>query len=57
MLKKTGIYLIAAVVVFLIVLMVGVFGMQLTWGESALLAAVVTIMGVGGYWWKDEGLG
>jgi hypothetical protein len=52
--KKLIIYLIAALVVFLIVLVVGVVGVKLTWGESALLSAVITVMGVGGYWWKEE---
>jgi hypothetical protein len=52
--KKIIAYPIAAVIVFLICLFVGVFGVKLTWGESALLAAFLTVIGVGGYWWKEE---
>ena len=47
-------YFIAAIVIFMIVLFVGVFGVKLTWGESALLSAFLTVIGVGGYWWKEE---
>jgi heme O synthase-like polyprenyltransferase len=50
-------YLIAAVVVFVVALVVGVIGVQLTWGESAMLAAFLTVIGIGSYWWKYEGFG
>jgi hypothetical protein len=52
--KKLLYYLIAAIAVFLIVLLVGFFGVKLTWGESALLSAFLTVIGVGSYWWKEE---
>ena len=55
--KKIRNYLIAAVIVFLVVLLVGGFFVGLTWGEAAILAAFLTAIGVGGYWWRDEGLG
>jgi hypothetical protein len=57
MLKKLRNYLIAAVIVFVVVLVVGVVGVKLAWSESALLSAFLTVIGVGGYWWKEEGLG
>ena len=50
-------YLIAAVVIFVVALVVGVIGVQLTWGESAMLAAFLAVIGVGSYWWKYEGFG
>jgi hypothetical protein len=50
-------YLIAIVAVFLVVLLVGYFFVDLKVGESALLSAFLTFVGVGGYWWKQEGLG
>ena len=50
-------YLIAAVIVFLVVLLGGYFFINLTWGESATLAAFLTAIGVGGYWWREYGLG
>ena len=56
MLKTLRNYLIAAVVVFVVVLVVGVIGVQLTWGESAMLAAFLTVIGIGSYWWREEGL-
>jgi hypothetical protein len=55
--KKLRNYLIAAFIVLVIVLVVGVVGVQLTWGESALLSAFLTVIGVGGYWWKEAGFG
>ena len=55
--KKLRNYLIAIVVTFLIVLLVGYFFVDFTWGESALLSAFLTVIGVGGYWWKEEGWG
>jgi hypothetical protein len=55
--KKIRNYLIAIVVVFLFVLLVGYFFVDLTWGESALLSAFLTVIGVGSYWWREEGLG
>jgi hypothetical protein len=55
--KKLRNYLIATVVVFLILLFVGVIWVDFTWGESALLSAFLTAIGVGGYWWREEGLG
>jgi O-antigen/teichoic acid export membrane protein len=57
MFQKIRNYLIAIVLVFLIVLLVGYFFVDLTWGESALLSAFLTAIGVGSYWWKEEGLG
>jgi len=55
--KKIRNYLIAIVIVFLVVLLTGSFFVDLTWAESALLAAFLTVIGVGSYWWRDEGLG
>ncbi|MGC1374598.1 MAG: hypothetical protein WA821_00120 [Anaerolineales bacterium] len=55
--KKLRNYLIAAVIIFVAALVVGVIGVQLTWGESAMLAAFLTVIGIGSYWWKYEGFG
>lgn len=55
--EKVRNYLIAIVIVFLIVLLAGYFFVDLAWGESAFLAGFLTVVGVGGYWWKEEGLG
>jgi hypothetical protein len=55
--KKIRNYLIAIVVVFPVVLLMGYLFVDLTWGESALLSAFLTVIGVGTYWWKEEGLG
>ena len=55
--KKIRNYLIAIAIVFLVVLLTGAFFVDLTWAESALLAAFLTVIGVGSYWWRDEGLG
>jgi hypothetical protein len=55
--KKIRNYLIAIAIVFLVVLLGGYFFVELAWGEAALLSAFLTVIGVGGYWWKEEGLG
>ncbi len=39
---------------FLIVLFVGVAGVGKTRGEFALLSTFLTVIVVGGYWWKEE---
>ncbi len=57
MAKKLRNYAIAFVVVFIVVLLAGHFIVELAWGESALLSAFLAVIGVGGYWWKEEGLG
>jgi hypothetical protein len=55
--QKLRNYLIAIVVTFLILLLAGYFFVDFTWGEAALLSAFLTVIGVGGYWWKEEGWG
>jgi len=55
--KKLRNYLIAFVVTFLIVLLVGYFFVELAWGEAALLSVFLTAIGVGMYWWREEGWG
>ena len=55
--KKLRNYLIAIVVVFLIVILIGYFFVDFTWGEAAFLSAFLTVIGVGSYWWKEEGWG
>jgi hypothetical protein len=55
--KKLRNYAIAFVIAFLVVLLAGHFIVELAWGESALLAAFLAAIGVGGYWWREEGLG
>ena len=55
--KKLRNYLIAIVVTFLIVLLVGYFFVDFTWGESAFFSAFLAVIGVGTYWWKEEGWG
>lgn len=50
-------YLIAIVVVFLTVLFSSYFLVDLIWGEAALFSAFLTVIGVGSYWWREEGLG
>jgi hypothetical protein len=55
--KKIFNYLVAAIVIFLVVLMVGVLWVHLKWSESAMLAVFLTVIGVGAYWWRVEGLG
>ena len=55
--QKLRNYLIAFVITFLVVLLIGYFFVDFTWGEAALLSAFLTVIGVGTYWWREEGLG
>jgi hypothetical protein len=56
MLKSLRNYAVAAIIVFIIVLLIGVYGVELAWGESAMLSAFLTVIGVGGYWWREAGI-
>jgi hypothetical protein len=47
-------YLIVAVAIFLLLLLVVVSFIDLKWSESALLSTFLTVIGVGGYWWKEN---
>lgn len=47
-------YVIAGVIVFLSLLLLGVFALDFSWGESLFAAAALTVIGVGGIWWKQE---
>jgi len=50
-------YIVSYIIVFLILFFIGVFALDTTWSESLLGSAVLSAIGVGGYWWKQEGLG
>jgi hypothetical protein len=55
MLKKifTNHFVIAGLVIFLILLGVFVFALDLSWGESLLASAALTVVGIGAAWWQD----
>ena len=52
--KKILTYLIVALGIFLLILFVGVLFIDFTWSEAAFLSAFLTVVGVGGYWWREE---
>jgi hypothetical protein len=47
-------YIIGGILAFLILFFVGVFALEVTVGESMFGSAVLTIVGVGGVWWKEK---
>lgn len=55
MLRKilTNHFVVAGFVIFLILLFVGVFALDLPWGESLLASAALTVVGIGAVWWQD----
>ncbi len=55
MLKLLRNYLIAFLVVFVILLLVKIFYVRLAWGDAAILAAFLAVLGVGSHWWMEEG--
>lgn|GEM_PF-1682488 len=50
-------YVISFIFVFLILFFIGVFALDFSWSESLFGAAALSAVGVGGIWWKQEGLG
>ena len=50
-------YIVSYIIVFLIMFFIGIFALDTTWSESLFGSAVLSAIGVGGYWWKQEGLG
>jgi hypothetical protein len=55
MLKKilTNHFVIAGIIIFLLMFFIGIFGISLSWSESLLIAAVITVVGIGTMWWQD----
>lgn len=50
-------YVVAFIVVFLLLFFISIFALDLSWSESLFGAAALSAIGVGGYWWKEVGLG
>ncbi len=50
-------YIVGCLITFLILFLVGIFALDTTWIESLLGAAVLSVVGVVGIWWKKEGFG
>ena len=50
-------YLVSFIIVFLLVFLLGIFALDFSWSESLFGATAISAIGVGGYWWKEEGLG
>lgn len=51
-------YIVGYFIAFLILFFIGIFALEdVAWGEALLGAAVLSGVGVGGVWWKQEGLG
>jgi len=47
-------YIIGGIVAFVILFVVGVFALEASVSESLLGSAVISVIGVGGLWWKQE---
>lgn len=56
MLKKifTNMYVIGGIIIFLLLLAIGLFGIQASLGESLFGALALTVVGVGSWWWKEH---
>jgi len=54
---RTHPYLVSFCIVFLILFFIGVFALSVTWSEALFGSAALSAIGVGGFWWKEEGLG
>lgn len=47
-------YVIAWVIVFALLTLIGIFALDTSWWESGLYSAILSAVGVGGFWWKEE---
>lgn len=47
-------YIISGVIVFLLLFFLGVFSIGFSLSDSLLVSAVISIVVVGGYWWKEK---
>jgi Kef-type K+ transport system membrane component KefB len=47
-------YIIGGIIVFLFMLFLGVYALEFSWEESLLASAVLSMIGVGGLWWKEK---
>jgi hypothetical protein len=56
MVKKifTNMYVIGGLIIFLLLLGIGLFGVQASLGESLFGALVITAIAIGGWWWKEH---
>lgn len=50
-------YILAFIIVFLLLFLIGIFALEATLSEALLASAALSAVGVGGYWWKEVGLG
>jgi hypothetical protein len=50
-------YIVAYIVCFLILFFIFIFALDTTLSEALLGSTVLPAIGVGGIWWKQEGLG
>ncbi len=50
-------YIVSFIIVFLLLFFIGIFALDSTWSEALLGSAVISAVGVGGIWWKQEGFG
>jgi len=49
-------YLDSFIIAFLLLFFIGIFALDATWSEALIGSAVISAVGVGGIWWKQEGL-
>lgn len=47
-------YIVAGTIVFLLMFLLGIFALDASWSESLLGAAVLSVVGVFGIWWKEK---
>ena len=47
-------YIIGGILVFVILFLLGIFALEDSFTESLLGSAVIAVVAVAGYWWKEE---
>lgn len=50
-------YLVSFVIVFMLLFAIGIFALDVSWSEALIGSAALSAIGVGGFWWKEVGLG
>jgi hypothetical protein len=50
-------YIVGCLIAFLILFLIGVLTLNTSWSEALFGSAVLSAIGTGAVWWKQEGFG
>jgi hypothetical protein len=50
----TNPYVIAGIIVFLLLFVIGIVWLDVSWTEALFGSAALSVIGVGSFWWKEK---